>query len=329
MVALSLIKSSNSRLSSAISNQLVSVFVGATSGIGEATLKKFAFYTHRPRAYFIGRSQDAADRILVECKSLNPDGEYIFIKADISLIRVVDQVCREIEAKEKQINILFLSSGIPSFDRTETTEGLHLLAALNYYSRLRFVTNLLPLLQQAINLRRVVSVGGGTLEGPLDASDFQALRVPASELRGHLSTLITLGLEAVAKEATSVSFVHDYPGTVDTPFLRYMSEEMLRSYVLLPVDESGERHLYLATSARFPPAMIDGHDDVVSLEDDAAVALGTTGEAGGGVYIVGPDCEGPTSLVRDFLGEMRKSGLVKEVWRHTVGEFDRIVGDLR
>lgn len=118
MVALADIQSSNSLISSTLPPGLVAVFVGATSGIGEITLKTFAKYTKRPRVYFVGRSQDAADRIQAECKTINPEGEYIFIKADISLIRVVDEVCEEIKKKERNINFLVLSAGVPSMDRS-------------------------------------------------------------------------------------------------------------------------------------------------------------------------------------------------------------------
>ena len=117
MVTLSQVQSSNLRISSALPPKLVAIFVGATSGIGETTLKQFAKHSLQPRAYFVGRSQDAGDRITAECKALNPEGEYIFVKADVSLIRVVDEVCEEIKAKEKAVNILFLSAGLPIMDR--------------------------------------------------------------------------------------------------------------------------------------------------------------------------------------------------------------------
>ena len=117
MVNLSTVQSSNALISSTLPPNLVGVFVGATSGIGEATLKQFAKHARQPRAYFVGRSQDAGDRILAECKALNAEGEYAFIKADVSLIRVVDEVCEEIKAKEKAINILFLSAGVAALDR--------------------------------------------------------------------------------------------------------------------------------------------------------------------------------------------------------------------
>jgi hypothetical protein len=118
MVSLSQVKASNALISCSFPSGLVALFVGATSGIGETTLKKFAQYSQKPRAYFVGRSQDAADRIVAECKKLNSGGEYIFIKADVSLIRVVDAVCKDIKAKEKSLNILFLSQGVMSMGRS-------------------------------------------------------------------------------------------------------------------------------------------------------------------------------------------------------------------
>jgi NADP-dependent 3-hydroxy acid dehydrogenase YdfG len=117
MVSLTNVQLSNSLISSTLP-RLVAVFVGGTSGIGEITLKKFAKYSRQPRAYIVGRSQDAANRIVAECKALNPEGEYIFRKADVSLIRVVDEVCKEIKAKEETINILFLSAGVAVMDRS-------------------------------------------------------------------------------------------------------------------------------------------------------------------------------------------------------------------
>ena len=111
MVALPEVQSSNSRIASALPPGLVAVFVGVTNGIGETTLKQFAKHARKPRVYFIGRSQEAGDRIAAECKALNSDGEYIFVKADTSLIRNVDDICRDIEANEKSVNLLFLSTG--------------------------------------------------------------------------------------------------------------------------------------------------------------------------------------------------------------------------
>ena len=167
-----------------------------------------------------------------------------------------------------------------------------------------------------------MTVGGGGKEGPLDATDFPALRVPVPQLRGHLTTLITLGLEAVAKTAADVSFVHDYPGTVNTGLYRDMDAPPFDTSLCVPIQECGERHLYLATSAQFPPRK--GKNVAVRLSDGVQVAVGTTGKIGTGIYSVGETCESASSEVVRFLAELREKEMVEEVWRHTEGEFRRI-----
>jgi len=119
MVPLASITESNSRLST-LPPGLVAIFIGATAGIGEITLKKFVQYARQPRAYIVGRSQSAADRIIASCKELNREGSFFFLKADVSLIRSVDEVCAVIKSREKAINILFLSAALPVLDHSGT-----------------------------------------------------------------------------------------------------------------------------------------------------------------------------------------------------------------
>ena len=90
----------------------------------------------------------------------------------------------------------------------------------------------------------------------------------------------------------------------------------------MPLDESGERHLYLATSARYPPA--NGSGAAVELGDGVGVAVGTTGEVGSGVYSVGWDGESASLEVRELLADLREKGMVEEIWSHTVSEYRRI-----
>jgi hypothetical protein len=206
-----------------------------------------------------------------------------------------------------------------------TSENIHLLAALNYYARLRFIVNLLPLLEQATSLRRVVTVGGGSKEGPLDTTDFPALHVPLERLRGHLTTLITLGLEAVAKTAPGVSYVHDYPGTVPTGLYRNIGgPPTLAVDGLVTIEESGQRHLFLATSAMFPSQ--SGEKAGVELPGGVEIAMGSTGQVGSGVYSVGRDCASASLAVIELLARLRTDGVVEEVWRHTDSEFRRATG---
>lgn len=112
MVSLEEVHASNACVASELPSGLIAVFVGATSGIGEYTLKQFAKHARRPRIYFVGRSKEAGERIATECKASNPEGSFTFIRADVSLIRTVDEVCNDIKHKEDVINLLFLSAGV-------------------------------------------------------------------------------------------------------------------------------------------------------------------------------------------------------------------------
>ncbi|KLO85987.1 uncharacterized protein LW93_14610 [Fusarium fujikuroi] len=111
MVSLSQAQQTNASAASKLPAGLVAVFAGATAGIGETALKAFAKYTTQPKIYYIGRSQEAGDRLQIELKELNPEGEYVFIKKDMSLLKNVDEVCRDIKSKETVLNVLFLSQG--------------------------------------------------------------------------------------------------------------------------------------------------------------------------------------------------------------------------
>lgn len=125
MVTLSDVEASNRCISSVFQDGLVAVFVGGTSGIGEYTLKQLAKDTRKLRAYIVGRSLEAADRIIKECKQLNSAGEYIFIQADVSLLKNVDDVCRQIKAKEKAINILFQSQATMATGKGKLKNSSH------------------------------------------------------------------------------------------------------------------------------------------------------------------------------------------------------------
>ena len=218
----------------------------------------------------------------------------------------------------------------------ETSEGLHFFAALVTYSRTRFIVNLLPLLQRATSLRRVVSVLAACKEGPVDTDDFQGWKVPMLSQRGHAGSLVTLSLEALAKKAPDVSFIHDFPGPVKTNI--YRGGEGAAIWVLNAVfkllgpminisnQESGERHLFLATSARYPARTGGDATSGVPLAGGVAVARGTDGTSGSGVYSIDWDGESAGPKVEELLAKFRQEGLVEKVWNNTEEEFKRITG---
>lgn len=207
--------------------------------------------------------------------------------------------------------------------------------ALAYYARARFILNLLPLLRQAPSLRRVVTVLAAGHEGPIYADDFQGRKVPLSGMRGHNVSMTDLMLEHMSSLAPEVSFVHDYPGPVKSGFGRetngilmkvaISSFKIIGPLVYVPTRESGERHLFYATSARYPARSGTGAAGV-PVPGGVAVSGGTTGEVGSGVYALNRDGEsaGPKSL--HVLAKMRGEGMAQRLWEHTMAEFTRVTG---
>jgi NADP-dependent 3-hydroxy acid dehydrogenase YdfG len=122
MIPLSTIQASNASIGSLLlPSNPIAVFTGATSGIGEATLKEFVKqcdHEGKPKCYLIGRNSEAASRTIKECQTLNPSAEIVFLKYDLSLIKEVDSLCKELGEREKAVNVLFISHGSVSIDKS-------------------------------------------------------------------------------------------------------------------------------------------------------------------------------------------------------------------
>jgi NADP-dependent 3-hydroxy acid dehydrogenase YdfG len=114
MVSLKDMRISNEKLKHS-DVQVVALFIGATSGIGKGTLLQLARHVPVLKVYIVGRSQRAASPQLQELEAINPDGEFIFMETEISLIKNVDRICEEIKQTEDKLDILFLSAGCPTW----------------------------------------------------------------------------------------------------------------------------------------------------------------------------------------------------------------------
>ncbi|KAL2862241.1 uncharacterized protein BJX67DRAFT_310802 [Aspergillus lucknowensis] len=335
MVNLPTVKAHNATLKSALRPGIVAVFVGGTSGIALSTALALARYTLSPKIYLIGRNQSAANSAISTMKSINPSATLTFLKADISRLKNVDSVCAEILAKEKTLNLLFMTPGyLTTRGRDETAEGLDRKFVLHYYARMRFVANLLPLLTAAAQdttlgssrLSRVVSVFdpragvriGGT--GKLDYSDLSLKHTfTLGKCGAHASIMGNFFLEGMAQKHPLTSFLHAYPSGVNTGLLRDSPVTSAVFSVLLkpfmvPIEESGERHLFAATSGRFP-SKAEGE----GIQKNVDVAIGSDGTKGNGSYWVSWD--GEVFSPNRKLERVRAEGAVDKVAQHTEEVF--------
>ncbi|KAJ5046713.1 uncharacterized protein L3040_003945 [Drepanopeziza brunnea f. sp. 'multigermtubi'] len=188
MVSIKDIRKSNETFkASSQASGLVAVFVAATSG----------------NCAWILSSKKGAKPLLAETRASSPGGTFKFIETEISLIKNVDKACDEIESKETK-------------GRDKSVEGIDIPHALRYDSRIRFISNLLALLKQS-PLPRVMSVPAGGRESAIDTTDLEVKNdftfVQAAETG---TTQTTLAFEELARSNPTITFIHKYPGLVNS-----------------------------------------------------------------------------------------------------------------
>jgi hypothetical protein len=172
------------------------------------------------------------------------------------------------------------------------------------------------------------------MEGHIDKENFQGWNRGLMAQRGHAASIVSLALEKHAKDAPEVSFIHNFPGPVKSGITRgtggalesifrglYM---LLGSLVHIPFVDAGERHVFLATSAKYP-AHKKGTDGV-QLVDGIGQAKGTDGVLGSGVYSIDMLGEPSKEAVFSTLSNYRADGTVDWVWKKIEEEFVRITG---
>ena len=204
---------------------------------------------------------------------------------------------------------------------------------------MRFVHNLLPQLT-ALPSARILSIHGAGFEGELNEDDL--------ELNKHFSmytavmqtaTMNTLALAEVASLHPNISCIHAWPGVVLTGAFERLTESwfaplrVLFLWLVVPlvslvspdhVDlrESGERHVFAATSARYPPAGVkDSPGAGVALPGGVEVARGWDTNEGSGCYLL--SWNGETTGDAKLLEAYRKRDMGKKIWEHTQEVFDR------
>jgi NAD(P)-dependent dehydrogenase (short-subunit alcohol dehydrogenase family) len=315
MVSLQTVQQSNARISS-LPKGLVALFIGATSGIGQSALQQFAHHVSSPHIYTVARPSAVTshDNLLATLRQSSPAGTYNLITADISLISEIDKVVNNITQKETKLDILFMSAGFMAFEgRKDTIEGLDPSMTTRYYSRLRAVQQLLPLLNNSPS-PRIVSVLGGGIEAPLNELDLD-LRDPANwsfmKAAFQSATMGTLALERLAQKNSRLSIVHWFPGPVATPGLAKAKEYGMVPPNQMKLEESGARAVFVATSDRYST----NGEGLVPVPD----GLGAVKKSGGGIYLVNPLGEGTDN--ERLLAELRQRKVDEKVWSFTQKVF--------
>jgi hypothetical protein len=128
----------------------VGVFLGGTSGIGQAMAERLAAQTGgRVHIILLGRNKDAAERIISGFPR-HEESVYEFEPIDATSMKDVRRATRALLGRLDKANFIVASAGfLTTKGRDETDEGLDKKLACNIYSRFRFALDLLPLLEKA------------------------------------------------------------------------------------------------------------------------------------------------------------------------------------
>ena len=216
----------------------------------------------------------------------------------------------------------------------ETKEGLDRTMSLIYYSRIRFIVKLMPLLLAAPDSAHVVTVYAAGLEGKLFRGDL-SLRDPKHygqiNVRSHNTHMTTMAFEHLAKQHQQLSLVHVFPGVVITPsytdptfplwfkILWRLLGPFVKRFQAISPQESGSRTLTLGTS-RFPARQATNSGPYAG--KGAEIAKGTDGSFASGAYAVGSESE--IVAGKADYGKLRKEGFENTVWDHTMKAFSDI-----
>ncbi|KAK4450442.1 hypothetical protein QBC34DRAFT_484386 [Podospora aff. communis PSN243] len=314
---------------------LISVFVGATSGIGKLTLRALVATGASTRIYLVGRPSSHArtQPFLDELHTLNPRATVIWTEAEYSLLSETRRICNHILAKETRIDLLFLTAGYaPMFtERQETAEGIEITQSLAYYSRVLFILGLLPALKAKGEAPgRVVSVLGGGLEtkGGVVLDDIDLKR--PGNFSGPGAQRQYLGLNSVvmdrlAEENPEVVFLHAWPGWVDTGnvhrgvregtvwgvFVRWVLAPLI-GLVAIRNEVAAQRYLFEATSAYYGGGGVEWR---------GKGGVNVKGEEGrNGLFLVNYKGECTPNL--KAMESLRENAREK-VWEHTMRVLDQ------
>ncbi|KAI3393159.1 hypothetical protein diail_4684 [Diaporthe ilicicola] len=324
MVTYKDVQGSNSLINDATAPR-VAVFVGGTSGIGQLTIKALVATGASVRIYLVGRksSEGRANTFVQELRATNPKAEVIWTEGEVSLLADTKRVCEIIKRKESRVDLLFLTAGYaPMGPRVETAEGVEMAQSLEYYSRVLFVLHLLPLLGAAEAPRVISVLMGGKEMATIDPDDLDMMR-PRSffgvKAQMQYGIMNTMALEKLADENPGVTFIHSWPGWVNTgnvrrgrdpnsilAWLLWLILEPLIFLFSFSDDESAQRHLFQSTSAAFGGRGVPwkGKPGVNSWERQA-----------NGLFLVDLKCDcTPNAKVMPRLREKAQG----KIWDHTL-----------
>ncbi len=204
----------------------IALVTGATSGIGEATAKRFA--EAGATVVCTGRSKERGDKVVSEIVSNS--GKAFFFEMDINDDLSIKDVADIVESRFRKIDILFNNAGIfPVFPALEalTREDIEKTTSTNISGFMMVTKFFFPLLEE-----------GGTILNNASVAGLQSYTSGQSYAYNASKAAVIKVPQLLAKKYGDKVRVNAIcPGVIKTPIFKKFDEERFAS--MIPMGRTG------------------------------------------------------------------------------------------
>jgi len=155
-------------------SQKTVLITGATSGIGLAGAEELGRRGWRVLVH--ARSEARGQGALDALKRAVPKGEFEVVTGDLSSLRSVADLARQVAAKAPVLDALWNNAGGLQTEEKASVDGVELQMAVNHLATFALTARLLPLLKAAPSARVVATSSGAHYFSPRDISDWFSRR---------------------------------------------------------------------------------------------------------------------------------------------------------
>lgn len=229
----------------------ICVITGANSGIGKQTAIDLAKKDYQ--LILICRKSSKSETALAEIKGKSGNNNIRMFYADLSLMKEIRRVAKEVSEKYERIDVLINNAGILKNKREITSEGIEMNMAVNFLAPYLLSRLLLPKLENSGSARIINLNSELHRKGKIDFSNFMLGKGYSSSKAYNNSKLANLIIsqklaEELKGKNVTVNSVH--PGVIATDALREMPKWILRIMKLFTskVEKGAEPSVYLATA---------------------------------------------------------------------------------
>lgn len=236
-------------------NGKVCLVTGATSGIGEVTVRSLA--RQGARVVLAGRNRERTEALVRRIRA-ESGAEADFLVADLSSQDQVRRLAEEFRSRYDRLDVLINNAGLLNYRRAETADGLEMTFAVNHIGYFLLTDLLLDLLKASAPSRVINISSNAHRRGRMNWDDLQFRRrysLWGAYAQSKLANLLFTFELARRLDGTGVTVNAVHPGYVKTGFAMNTEVPAFRAikgaidlFFAITPEEGADTMIYMATS---------------------------------------------------------------------------------